>query len=950
LDERAADGAHDVVEELMAEVLERPSEAWAEALRAACEAHPLEAAELRARMALLPRFEPPSLAPSPPERLGPFRILERLGGGGMGIVFRAEQEGLARQVAVKVIRPEYLGSDGARARFQRETEAIARLAHPGIIPIYTVGEEGGVPYFAMQLLRGATLADVLRSTWGRAPDGLGGRDLLEAVVGHRSPPSELDELFRGGWVEACVSIAAQLARALHHAHERGILHRDVKPSNVVLEPDGRAVLLDFGLTAPSASGASPSLTRTGTPLGTLAYMSPEQQSGSSEVDGRTDVYSVGVTLYELLTLQLPYPATNPVALHESLQRATPDSIRARNRRVPEEVETVCLTAMAVRPAERYASARALAEDLENALARRPIRARPPGALRRARRWAERHPGRAATVGFGTLALVGIPLSMLAVERANARAVQEALGRERSAAALASEARAAAERALAAEREALGRARAAQAAAESSLARAGERESEARDVLAWVFGMFERAAGGQGGGARPDLPSLLEAGAAHLTSELGEHGYVRARVQLTLARCYETVGLFERAREHFDGVLALLETLGPGLDPYLWAYALFYSGGNRISLAQHEAAVADLERALRAAEEAPPAGDAALAPFLRKLGEALTGGGRAGEALAVRERLVGYLEEVAPEARAALAKARADLGFARVQAGQRVAGERALEAAVEELRATVDPLDEDLIQAVLRAASIPLGRGDFARAEALYREGADKARERWGPDHAFVLGAQAALADLCVRRGDLDGAARLYEELLPRLGAFPAHHPLVAGARYGYSLTFERAGKLRELVPLLEDGSWLAAFRAAYGPDDPYRAAVIRRAAGAYYEAGRLGRALELMEEYGALLARSEGAREERLTILLSTADLRRRVSGDARGAREDAQQALELLGQEDLTLHLAPSGPPADVRLAILQLLAELAEEEGLADAPERRALAEARRHALSGN
>jgi serine/threonine protein kinase len=305
--------------------------------------------------------------PAPPLELGRFSILRELGRGGYGIVYLAFDPTLNRNVALKVPRPEALLTPALRQRFLREARAAAALDHPGIVPVHDAGESGAVCYIASAYCGGPTLAHWLRTRTELVP------------------------------ARAAAQLVADLADAVQHAHDRGVLHRDLKTNNVLLEATsggtsghrlGTPRLTDFGLA--KIVGEDADDTRTGAILGTPAYMAPEQaESRFNDIGPHTDVYALGAILYELLTDRPPFKATSALETLEQVRLQEPVPPSKLHPRLPRDLETICLKCLAKDPRRRYPSARELADDLGRFLRHEPIRARPPTLVTRVTLWARR---------------------------------------------------------------------------------------------------------------------------------------------------------------------------------------------------------------------------------------------------------------------------------------------------------------------------------------------------------------------------------------------------------------------------------------------------------------------------------------------------------------------------------------------------------------------------------
>src|SRR6516165_557647 len=408
------------------------------------------------------------------QRLGDYRILREIGRGGMGVVYEAEQESLGRRVALKVLSASSLLDPKQVRRFEREARAAARLHHTNIVPVFGVGCQDGHHYFVMQFIAGLGLDVVLEDLrrLRRAKSAADPAAVLVPEVGRDAGPtaaavarSLLSGRFAGDgpiplgatvtdsgagedgaapppiaaaarpaadpsavalpgsselsasdpdrrYYRSVALIGIQVAEALEHANRQGVLHRDIKPSNLLLDGRGNVWVADFGL---AKTGEADDLTHTGDILGTIRYMAPERFAG--RCDARSDVYSLGLTLYELVALRPAYEASDRHALIERVLHEEPERLNRRAPGVPRDLETIIAKASAREPAGRYATAGALAEDLRRFVEDRPIRARRVSAAERLARWCRRNPvvtGLTAAVAISLIATgVGVGLGMAA---------------------------------------------------------------------------------------------------------------------------------------------------------------------------------------------------------------------------------------------------------------------------------------------------------------------------------------------------------------------------------------------------------------------------------------------------------------------------------------------------------------------------------------------------------
>ena len=324
--------------------------------------------------------------------LGDYRIVRQIARGGMGVVYEAEQRSLGRRVALKVLPFAAVLDQRQLQRFRNESRAAAGLHHPNIVPVFAVGCERGVHYYAMQYIEGQTLAaliDGMESGQDTAPPLADGR-AASAETAAMAGPTRETSFRRWSRFHEVARLGIQVANALQYAHSVGVVHRDIKPSNLLVDEAGKVWVTDFGLAQVESDAG---LTMTGDVLGTLRYMSPEQALGQPVgIDHRTDIYSLGASLYELLTLQPVWSERNRESLLRQVTTEEPIPPRQLNPAIPRDLETIVLKAIARECNERYGSAQALSDDLQRFLEQKPILARRPTPFERVVKWSRRHRG------------------------------------------------------------------------------------------------------------------------------------------------------------------------------------------------------------------------------------------------------------------------------------------------------------------------------------------------------------------------------------------------------------------------------------------------------------------------------------------------------------------------------------------------------------------------------
>jgi serine/threonine protein kinase/Tfp pilus assembly protein PilF len=826
-------------------------------------------AEMRPTPPDLPAADASPPAEGPGTLVGPYQLVELLGEGGMGTVWRAaQQQPVRREVALKVIKPDS-ASAGVIARFEAERQALALMDHPHIAKVLDAGATAtGRPYFVMELVPGVPISQFCDA------QRLSLRQRLELFI--------------------------PVCQAVQHAHQKGLIHRDLKPSNVLVGLyDGKPVpkVIDFGIA--KATGAQLTeqtlSTGVGSVVGTLEYMAPEQaELNALDIDTRADIYSLGVLLYELLTGSTPRRGQlKDVALFEVLRlirEHEPERPSARLRTMPAasgvaaargaesaklakqvkgELDWIVLKCLEKDRARRYATANGLARDLERYLADEPVEAGPPSATYRLRKLARRHKGPVLAVSFVLLALVvgiaGTTWGLLRAEQA--RQVAEAKEGE--------------------------------AQREKRIAEAVRKFQ--RDLLRQADPSVQAVARRQAGGGletktNPTIKELLDRAAAELApgqieAKFPEQPAVQASILMTMGETYLGIGEYDKAIAFMSRACdTFRQAVGADHPDSLTSMnnlaAAYKAAG------QHSPAIRLLEEVLAKRQQQPGPDHHDTLQTMNNLAVIYHDAGRLDKALPLLEKTLAKCQEkLGPDHSLTLACMN-NLAMAYEDDAQLDKALSLYQEVVAKRSATLGPDHPDTVDSLNNLAATYEAAGQFDRALPLLEQVLAKRKQWQGPDHPHTLIAMNNLAGAYRATGQFGKALPLFEETLAKQKAAlgPGHlHTLRTMDNLGYA--YVAAGQRDKALPLFQEA--LATCQGALGPDHPQTLHCMNNLAGAYLESGQTAKALPLFEQ--ALAGRRQVLGPDHPNTLQSLTNL-----AHAYQVAGQLEKALPLL-EEDLT-------------------------------------------------
>ena len=787
-----------------------------------------------------------------PEVIAGYRILRLIAEGGMGAVYEAEQQNPHRVVALKVIRPGHASPDLLQ-RFQMESQALGRLQHPGIAQIYEAGTAetpaGAQPFFAMELIRG--------------------RDLLVYAR-----EQQLDTRSR-------LELVARICDAVSHAHQRGLVHRDLKPGNILVDAQGQPKILDFGIARFTDSDAHATRqTDVGELVGTLAYMSPEQVLGDPfEIDVRTDVYALGLILYELLAGELPYSVKGKslVAAADLILHQDATTLSSISRAYRGDIETIVAKSLEKEKGRRYASASDLAADIRHYLRDEPITARPPSTIYHLQKLVRRHRILVAGIAAVFVVLVG---GIVATTSESIRA------RQAEQASLQSESTARSERdramqAQAAERRERERAESAEAVAVTQRDRAVKAEAQARRERDTAIAETKRAdteaatakaingflqndvlaqasAIGQGAKADPELKvrTALDRAAGRVKGHFNSQPAVEASIEATIGTTYWRLGLYPEAQEHLGRAL-------------------------------------DLDRTTRGADHGETLAVA------EKLGETYRSAGKYPEAESLLRETVDAYKRTGRNDTPDSLEAASALAGVYVARGNTALAQPLLTELVERERRILGADNETTLTTMGSLARVHFMAARYEDAERLLLAIIEIRTRTLGAEHAYTIGTMNNLAVLYQRMGKYADAEALYAKVVDAFRRTNgSDHPETLNALQNLAVLYAEQGKYAQAEPIYNQV--LDADKRQLGLDHPRtlalisNLAVLKRGEGKYDEAESLGRdvlatrtrvlgadhpdTLEAAQNLGTFY-QSNGKLDQAEPLLQNVFDTRRRVLG-----------------------------------------------------------------------
>lgn len=776
-----------------------------------------------------------------PPAIGKYRIIRLLGEGGMGAVYEAEQDQPRRRVALKVIKAAFAGQELLR-RFELESQTLGRLHHPGIAQIYEAGSAamglGSQPFFAMELIQGEPLCRFAESRK---------LDLQQRLL-----------------------LMMQICDAVEHAHQRGIIHRDLKPLNILVDERGQTKILDFGLALVTDSDVEATRqTDVGALLGTLAYMSPEQVTGDPDaMDERSDVYSLGVVLYELLSGQMPYQLSRQ--LHEAvqtIQQSDPHRLSMVNRLYRGDIETIVGKALEKDKARRYQSSAELSADIGRYLANQPIAAKPASTAYQLRKFTVRHKGLVTAAAIVTLVLLGgtIISTLQAIRARRAESAAQAVS-----------------------------------------------DFLQNDLLAQASAYSQSGALG-----KPDpeikVRTALDRAAAHIEGKFGSQPAVEAAVRGTIGRTYKDLGLYPEARKQLQAALELsLRTLGPKSAKTLAIQAdlleMDTAGGD---LAKAEVQLTQL---VKTSQSTSGSESADTLKYMRDLSNVYALESKFPQAEALdRQNLDTSRRTFGPEALQTLAAEKA-LALDYQDLGKYPDAETLLQHVLESDRRLLGPEHPRTVSDMHDLGQNEESAGKLSEAEGVLGKAVEISQRILGPEHRTTMQCMGALAGVYRNQGKFEQAAAIDRQLLDTARrVFTAEQLWTSDYIGTLGVDYGMAGKYRLAEPLLTEAAEVD--RRQYGPDNLKTLAALTSLAMTEDGLGKDAEAESLHVKLAVVARRSLGPENPAtLTILSSAADS---FQQHAKFATAESYAAEALTGRHHALGNEDPDTTQSEVDLAL---------------------------------